>query len=308
MLVVTVASSFWDRSTDADSRSSDARPVGAPWFQRFYVDALVIGLSGILWWELAERNSAVIGEGDVTPDLSMLGTPILIVFASSLATLRVFPAATRLLASVGVRSNLTAVGQGFANVARRPFFHGWPILAIALSISTAIVAGSVVSTLERSTTEQIYYGTGADIRITATGSQGQLDAERIAAVAGLDSIGVVSPVLRTSSSFGTTSTGASFTLLAVDPEGFPQIAWFRDDFFSAETSVPDLMEGLKVQILADPVEIPSDTVELSLWVKSEPVTLNHRLWNECCRYCHCRVVCADDIRDLSSGLFVAHEG
>ena len=278
MLVITVASSFWDRSTDADSRSSDARPVGAPWFQRFYVDALVIGLSGILWWELAARNNAVISEGDVSPDLSLLGTPILIVFASALATLRIFPVATRLMASVGVRLNLTAVGQGFANVARRPFFHGWPILAIALSISTAIVAGSVVSTLERSTTEQIYYNTGADIHITATGSQGQLDPARIATVAGLESIGVVSPVLRTSSSFGTTSTGPSFTLLAVDPAGFPEIAWFRDDFSHSETSVPELIEGLAVQILANPVEIPSDTVELSLWVKSEPVTLNHRLW------------------------------
>ena len=42
--------------------------------------------------------------------------------------------------------------------------------------------------------------------------------------------------------------------------------------------MPQLIEGLEVQILADPIEIPSDTVELSLWVKSEPVTLNHRLW------------------------------
>ena len=170
ILVVTAASLFWDRSTEADSRSSDARPVGPPCFQRFYVDALVIGLSGILWWELAARNSAVISEGDIAPDLSMLWTPILIVFASSLATLRIFPVTMRLMASVGVRSNLTAVGQGFSNVALRPFFHGWPILDIAISISTAIVAGSVVSTLERSTTEQIYYDTGADIHITATGS------------------------------------------------------------------------------------------------------------------------------------------
>jgi len=182
------------------------------------------------------------------------------------------------MASVGDRSNLTAVGQGFANVARRPFSHGWPILAIAISISTAIVAGSVVSTLERSTTEQIYYDTGADIHITATGSQGQLDPERIATVAALDSIGVVSPVMRTSASFGTTSTGVSFTLLAVDPVGFPPTAWFRDDFSDAETSVPQLIEGLEIQILADPIEVPQGTIELSLWVKSEPVTLNHRLW------------------------------
>jgi hypothetical protein len=129
MLLITAASSFWDRSTDADSRSSEARPVGAPWFQRLYVDALVIGLSGILWWDLAARNSVVTSQrgGDITPDLSLLGTPILIVFASSLATLRVFPVVTRLLAGVGVRSNLTAVGQ----VIETPF----AISAVESSIS-----------------------------------------------------------------------------------------------------------------------------------------------------------------------------
>jgi hypothetical protein len=279
VLVITAASSFWDRSTLAASRSSDSHRVTAPWFQRYYVDALLVALSGILWWEVGARNGVVVSEreGDFAPDLSLLAAPVLIVIAMSLVALRLFPIITRGFAEVGTRLNSTALGLGLASAARRPFFHGWPMLAFALSISTGIVAGSVVSTLERSTNEQVLYGTGADIHVVTTGSTGQVDIPQLAVVRSLETIDVATPALRTGSSVGTTTIGTGFTLFAIDPIDFQQVAWFRDDFSDSETSFAQLVDRLTVRVLPEAIELPPDTTNLSLWVNSEPLTPDHEL-------------------------------
>ena len=280
VMLITAASSFWDKSTLAASRSSDARPVGAPWFQRFYVDALVVALSGILWWEVGARNSVVRSEreGDISLDLSLLAAPVLIVIASSLVALRLFPMITRVIAGIGLRGNSTALGLGLASVARRPFFHGWPMLAFTLAISTGIVAGSVVSTLERSTNEQVFYSTGSDIHVTTTGSTGQVGREQLQEVRDLESTDVVTPALRTGSSVGTTSTGTLFTLFAIDPVDFQKVAWFRDDFSNSVVPISQIVDRLAVRVLPEPIQLPPDATEMSIWVRNKPVTPNLELW------------------------------
>jgi hypothetical protein len=280
VLVVTAASSFWDRSTLAASRSSDARPVDAPWFQRFYVDGLLVALSGIVWWEVGARSNVLTSErdGDFAPDMSLLAAPVLIVLASSLVALRLFPIITRLTAGAGLKANSTALGLGLASVARRPFFHGWPMLAFALSISTGIVAGSVVSTLERSTNEQVFYDTGAEIHVVTTGSTGQVGREQLQEVRDLESINIATPALRTRAIVGTTSTGTTFTLFSIDPIDFQQVAWFRDDFSESEVPITQLVDRLAVRINPEPIELPPDASEISIWAKTEPLTPNQELW------------------------------
>ena len=278
--VITAASSFWARSTLAASRASDARPVGAPWFQRYYVDAFLVGISGILWWELGARSEVVTAgrRGEFTPDLSLLAAPALIVVASSLVALRIFPVLTRVAARVGARSNNAALGLGLASVSRRPFFHGWPMLAFALAISTGVVAGSVVSTLERSANEQVLYSTGADIHVTTSGSTGQVGREQLSRVRDLGPIELASPALRTGSRVGTTSSGTRFTLFAIDPVDFQRVAWFRDDFSDSDTAITQLVDRLAVRIKPEAIELPPDTTEISLWTRSEPVVSDHEIW------------------------------
>ncbi len=280
VLVVTAASSFWDRSTIATARSADSRPVDEPWFQRFYVDAMLIALSAIVWWEVGSRSSALTSErgGEFSPDLSLLAAPVLIAISGSLVALRIFPIITRVFARVGQKSNSTAIALGLASVARRPFFHGWPMLAFALAISTGIVAGSVVSTLERSTNEQVFYSTGADIRVTTTGSTGQVGREQLEEVRNLDSINVATPALRTTAKVGTTSVGTQFNLLSIDPIDFQRVAWFRDDFTDSEASIHQLVDRLAVRVLPEPVLLPPNSSEMSILVKNEPFTPRLELW------------------------------
>jgi hypothetical protein len=277
--LITVSSSFWDKVTLAASRSSEARPVSAPWFQRYYVDGFLVGLSGILWWELGARTGVVVAEreGEFTPDLSLLAAPVLIIVASSLVALRIFPVVARVVAQVGARSKYPALAFGLASVSRRPFFHGWPMLAFALAISTGIVAGTVVSTLERSTREQVFYSTGADLHVIIPGSTGRLGHEALARIRELDTVDIASPALRASARVGTTSVGTHFTLLGINPVEFQQIAWFRDDFSGSETDMTQLVDRLTVRVLPDAITLPPNTIELSMWAKSEPVIPDHIL-------------------------------
>jgi hypothetical protein len=278
--VMTAASSFWDKSTLAASRSADAHAISAPWFQRYYLDALLISLSAIVWWEVSSRNSVVLseGEGDFSPDLTLLAAPILIVVSASLVALRLFPIITRVLAGIGLRSNSTALGLGLASVARRPFFHGWPMLVFALAISTGVVAGSVVSTLQRSTNEQVLYSTGADFHVVTTGSTGQVEREQLAEVGEISPIDVVTPALRTESTVGTTSIGTAFGLFAIDPIDFQRVAWFRDDFSDSETPITQLVDRLAVRITPEAIKLPPSTTGISIWANTDPVTPNHELW------------------------------
>ena len=298
VVVVTTASSFWEHSTMSANRSSDARPINAPWFQRLYIDALLVALSGIVWWEVRSRSSVVTSqrEGELELDLSLLTAPALIVVATSFVALRLFPIVTNIFAGIGLRFSSTAIGLGLANVARRPFFHGWPMLALALSISTAIIAGSVVSTLERSTNEQVLYDTGADIHVITSGSTGQVGRDQLLEVHELDYVDIATPALRTKSTVGTTSIGSLFTLLAINPIDFQQVAWLRDDFSDSETGIHRLVDQLAVRGVADPIFLPPNTSEISIWAKSEPVIQNHELW----------IVLRDGIREthtIKMGMF-----
>ena len=278
--IITVASSFWDRSTVQAARSSNSRSAGAPWFQRYYFDAFLVGLGGIVWWELQERAGVVSADrrGEFAPDITLLAAPGLIVVASSLVALRVFPLLTAVIARAGLRSRSAAVGFGLMSVSRRPFFHGWPMLAFALAITTGIVAGSVVSTLERSTTEQVMYSTGADIHVATSGSTGKVSREQLTEARELDSVDLASAALRTSSQVGDTRRGTQFTLLGIDPIDFQRISWFRDDFSDSETSITQLVDRLAVRVNPDPIELPPGATELSLWVKSTPVIPGHQIW------------------------------
>ena len=280
VVMITAASSFWDRSTLSSAVISDGTRVSAPWFQRFYIDALLVALSGILWWEVGARNGIVVSERgeDFTPDLSLLAAPILIVLAVSLVALRLFPIITTVFVSFGLRTNSTALGLGFASVARRPFFHGWPMLAFSLAISTGIVAGSVVSTLERSTNEQVFYRTGADVHVVTRGTTGQVDRNRLEVVREVEAVDVATPALRTIATVGTTSSGSQFHLLAIDPIDFQRVAWFRDDFSDSETSITQLIDRLAVRIHPEAIELPPNTTHLSIRANIDVFTPKHELW------------------------------
>lgn len=279
-LLISFSSSFWDRRSAAQSRAAAARPDEPPWFQRFYVDALLVVLSGILWWEISSRQEATTSTrtGSFEPDLTLLFAPVLIVVSSGLLLVRVFPYLVRYASNIASASRSSALMLGSAAVARRPYFHGWPMLTLALAVSTSIIAGTVISTLERSSEEQIQYFTGSDIHVVTTGSTADLETNQFTELSSNEGVRVASPAIRSTGSVGTTSSGILFTLLGIEPIDFQRIAWFRDDFTDSEDSIQQLIDRLAERVTPEPIVLPANAERISVWYKSDPVIPRLQLW------------------------------
>ncbi len=254
-----------------------ARPDRPPVFQRYYIDALLLGLGGLLWWELKSKGT-VAGkgsEGQDTFDPTLLFAPAFFLVAVAIVFLRLFPLAARLSSWVAARVGSAWVAVGFWRLGRSPYWYAWPVLLLVLATGLAVIAGTLASTLERSDSEQSEYQVGGDIRITP-GVRTVIETGPMEALKQIPGVEIVAAALRQRGVYGTTSAGPGFTLLAVDIEKYPDIGYFRNDF--AETPVEGLLSRLELHLKTDPANLPQGTTEIGAWVRTEPAVHDQFLW------------------------------
>jgi hypothetical protein len=149
-------------------------------------------------------------------------------------------------------------------------------LVLVLSAGLGVLAGTLGSTLQRSSEEQILYETGADLRIRPAGIRGVVNADSLNEVSEIDGVNLATPALRATGTSGTTRSGPTFDLLAVDARDFPRVAWFRDDF--ADRPVPELLRAIDVVVRPDPIFIPEGTSQIGMWAKADPPVNDLFLW------------------------------
>ena len=80
-------------------RQEAARPTAQPFFLRYYLDVLLLVVSVILFRQLTERGSLVVTSvfGEVAVDQVLLAVPAVILVASAMVLLRLFPLSIRFL-------------------------------------------------------------------------------------------------------------------------------------------------------------------------------------------------------------------
>ena len=262
----------------AAARQAAARPDRPPFFQRYFLDAIILVLGGLVWWELDTRGSLIASGagGEAAVDLTLLFAPAVFLIGVALVLLRAFPLLLRAAAWIAGRFGGAWATLALWRLSRSPFWYGWPVLLLVLSSGLAVLAGTMASTLERSTAERIAYVTAADLHV-ATGplSRGAA-ADRQAQVRAVDGTLETAQALRTLAELGTTGLGAEFDFLAVDTEAFARIAWFRDDFSTA--TLQELMDEVTVPGRPEPILLPADAVEIGAWTKVEPAVSDVFLW------------------------------
>jgi ABC-type lipoprotein release transport system permease subunit len=265
------------RASLSDENRVAARPERKPFFQRFFLDIGIIVLGIVVWFELRERG-ALVSSGladDQSTDLTLLFAPALFLFAGILGVLRVFPYAASAVSWLAGRSAPAWFALGFWRIARSPFHSAWTVLLIALVVGTAIITGTLASTLQRSQEERILYRTATDLRVVAPegGSQaGRLLTDRLRDLPGVTE---ATSVLRRPARTGTTGSGIEFEFFAVEPEVFGKISWFRDDFSSRP--LPELMELVTVSPRA-PLMAPDDATSIGIWLKPEEPVSRGFVW------------------------------
>ncbi len=251
-------------------RQQSARPYSQPFYQRYYLDALLLIIGVILLRQLSEQGSVVaVGIfGELAVDQILLAVPAVILIASALALLRLFPLFMRL--SSALLSSFLSAGLvlGIWQMARNPTHYARLSLMLILMAGLGIFAASFGGTLQRNFEERALYETGSDARVRAMlpGNEGPTKPIR-ESFENLPSVEKVSLAFR---GFGTDLSklfADSYTMFAVEGDAINETGWFRDDF--SEAPMADMLSSLDVDNLPEGIPIPQEAEYIGVIVKPD---------------------------------------
>ena len=251
-------------------RLQSARPYTQPFYQRFYLDILLLLIGVLLLRQLSERGSVVaVGVfGDVAVDQLLLAVPAVVLLASALVLLRLFPLFMRI--SSALLSSFLSAGLvlGIWQMARNPTHYARLSLMLILMTGLGIFAASFGGTLQRSFSERALYSTGTDVRLVGTLFNTRGDS--VPMRQSYEILPAVEDVSLAYRGFGSDLSkllADSYTMFAVEGERIKDMAWFRDDF--SESSMQSMLSSLAVETLPGGLELPSEAVAVGLTIKAD---------------------------------------
>ncbi|HJO82349.1 MAG: hypothetical protein QGG34_10760 [SAR202 cluster bacterium] len=251
-------------------RQESTRPSRFGFFQRYYIDVMMLAVSIVLFRQLAEQGSLAATDllGEVVVNQLLLAAPAITLVAAAMVLLRLFPVVMSLISRLMSPHLPPGVVMGLWQMARNPTHYARLALLLILMAGLGIFAASFAGTLERSFEERVLYSSGSDIRLTGV-TQNTRGITRPLAEPYLDLPGIVgaSPALRSAGSDLSILTGESFMILGVDTETFTDVAWFREDF--ADESIERLMDTMASRDETGGIELPDDSRALEILVKAD---------------------------------------
>ena len=225
-----------------ESLRERARPPSLPFIHRYYIDLLVLAATGLLLWQVRQRDGFVEGQlasQSLEVDYLLLFVPALFLVGAAMLMLRVLPFVMRALAWISVRLGPAWVAFSLVRLSRDPLPHGALIIILMLAAAVGVFGASFQSTLSRSQQEQALYKVGGDVVIKGS----RISADTREQVSSLAGVREVSPMVRTNASMMGRTVGSSTRFLALDPETLVNAAWFREDF--AGKTLSQLLEPLR---------------------------------------------------------------
>ncbi|MBM3947015.1 MAG: FtsX-like permease family protein, partial [SAR202 cluster bacterium] len=179
--------------------------------------------------------------------------------------LRLFPIAVTLLSRVLEPVAPIWLLQAVRRLQRNPTPAGLLVLLLLLATGLGVVGAAFSASLERSQVDQVFYQVGADFRVVHTGgawaATGQGPAQALSTVTG---VAGTTEVLRGNGWATTTGFGNDVIIMAVEPQEFADVAWYRPDFSRA--ALGSALTGQYAPSSLQGLAIPPDAERLSIWV------------------------------------------
>ena len=250
-------------------RRESARPSGLPFFQKYYIDVLLLILLVVLFRQLTEQGSLFASQafGKTTANYLLLAVPAITLLGFALVLLRLFPVALNLASRV--LSKVLPVGPtlGLWQMARNPAYYARLSLLLILTAGLGIFAASFGGTLDRSFKERVLYSTGSEIRIDGIsmdvpGSTRPMQSS----YEQIDGVSAASSVYRGWAYDYTDLTSDKIQILAINPSNFGDVGWFRDDFLSKNKT--DVLASLESDQITEGIPIPENARTLAIMAKS----------------------------------------
>ena len=261
-------------------RTTLGRNIRPPFWQRLYLDVLLLIPSVYLYTQMRNGGGLLAGGADVRTadpfsDPVRFLAPVLMLGASALLLVRFFPLVMRGLAWLAGRLPVnTSILLALRNLARAPVNYVGPLLLLIFTMGLAVFSSSIANTLDRHLVDSTYFRNGADVRMIETGDSNQKSAGGFGAPAASPNPATQGgggaaaeeeepvyytfvpvqehlriPGVKAASRVGTyratlkiTNAPANAQFIGVDRADFPQSAYFRLDF--AQQTLGDLMNIL----------------------------------------------------------------
>ena len=257
------------RASVTRHRLESARPSQRPFFHRYYLDLLLLGV-GVLFLRQLDEQGSVLGRdllGEVVVNDLLLAVPGVMLIAAAMVLLRLFPVVMGLTSRLLGAWLPVGIAVGFWQMAREPTHYARLTLLLVLTASMGVFAASFVATLERSYLERVFYSTGSDVRVEGV----RVDNSRFRAtfvdrydrVSGVDG---VSPAYRGRGVDASNPGNDSFIVLGVDGDTFGDVAWSRDDF--ASEPLTEMVEALGASIPQGGIDLPRFAAFLSVTLQA----------------------------------------
>lgn len=245
-----------------------ARSTQPPWWQRAYVDVIILVIGLVLLWRLQLYGSIVgIAGGNAgrpPVDWLLLLSPIALLIGAGTILLRLFPLVLNFLAVLASRSRGLPAALALWQAARNPTHVARLVLLLTLAIALGILTTGINATLNESELERASYTAGSDIRLVSNRDTLQSDLAAIPGVA------AQSTTYRTNGSLSIGRAYLRFDVLGIDPQSFAPLTTYREDF--APQPMPALLQETLTAEIPEvlTLELPGSPVELGLWVWSAP--------------------------------------
>ena len=264
-------------------RQQSSRPTSLPTFQRYYLDVLLLLVAIFLFRQLTEQGSVVARDvfGAAVADELLLAVPGLVLVASAMVLLRLFPLVMNLISKLFAKVLPVAAAMTVWQMSRQPTHYSRLSLLLVLTAGLGIFASSFSTTLQLSFEERILHVSGSDVRVVGVNRSSASDevalmtggrfAEEIAyeRIPGVD---IASAVLKRAGRDLTRKQGGSFEMIALNHANFDNVAWFRGDF--SDEPIGNLLARIRPDEsvrTGGGIELPSDAVSIGARIRSDRI-------------------------------------
>ncbi len=230
-----------------------ARSLRVPWWQKYWLDVLLLIPAGYGLWQLAQESKQALSGSETIPDPLqnplLLLVPALGIFSVALFMLRLVPRLMELLSWILQPSKSVGLLMAARYLARTPAFYSVPLVLLVLTLGLSAFTASLARTLDSQLEKQMRYQVGADMNIYELGTTfNEVNPNPVYTFGPVeDHLGI--PGVRAATRVGRYSFTAIVpngaiqgTFLGIDRLTFPSAAYWQQDF--ASQSLGALMNQL----------------------------------------------------------------
>jgi putative ABC transport system permease protein len=236
------------QNTIVTYKQERARSFRVPWWQKNWLDVLLLIPAGYGLWQLLQQSKKAVEGSMAIPDPLqnplLLLVPALGIFSVALLTLRLVPGLMDLISQLLKPSKSVGLLMAARYLARTPAFYSAPLVLLVLTLGLSAFTASLARTLDFQLDKQMRYQVGADINLYELGTTFNEDnpnpvytfgpVEDHLSIPGVES---ATPVGRYKFS-GITPTGpVEGAFLGIDRLTFPSAAYWQRDFASEQLGV-----------------------------------------------------------------------